>query len=170
VSQSDNEESKTQKPTKAVPSVSNAIMDILNNETKNEDCPILSRNYRPFKLLEKERKEIKDKKDRMVQSEQKRLQGRLFPTKDDNEYEKSLQMIATKGVVRLFNAVSHQQTEIKRDHIKDEQLRKEFVSKRLELDKSKVNSNDTIVKKIMATEKKWKVFEDDSEENEKKED
>lgn len=31
--------------------------------------------------------------------EQRRLMGRLLPTKADNEHERSLQIIATKGVV-----------------------------------------------------------------------
>ena len=97
------------------------------------------------------------------------MQGRVFPSLDTNEYEKNLQMIATKGVVRLFNAVSHQQTEIKREQVKDAQLQKDLVNKKLEMDKSKTNSNDTIIKKIMSREKKWKVFEDEEDEKDAQE-
>ena len=83
---------------------------------------------------------------------------------ETHDYEKNLQIIATKGVVRLFNAVSHQQTEIKRETIKSEQIQQELNLKKLEMDKSKTNSNDTIIKKILSREKKWKVFEDEEEE------
>jgi hypothetical protein len=147
------------------PSINSAILSILSAPTPSEN-PILSKNLRPFKNLAKSLEEQKSKKEKLLTSEKLRKQGRVFPSLDENEYEKNLQMIATKGVVRLFNAVSHQQTEIKREHVKDEQLRKEFVSKKLEMDKGKVNSNDTIVRKIMEKEKRWKVFEDDENEEE----
>ena len=38
--------------------------------------------------------------------EKQRLMGRRIPTKDENEHERDLQIIATKGVVQLFNAVA----------------------------------------------------------------
>ena len=152
---------------KPKPSISNAILQILGNDIKDKECPILSRNSRPFKLIEKERKEEKEKRTKILEKEQRHQQGRSFPSLETHEYEKNLQIIATKGVVRLFNAVSHQQTEMKREFIKDERLQQELNQKKLELDKSKTNSNDTIIKKILSREKKWSVFED--EENEKEE-
>lgn len=112
---------------------------------------------------------MKEEKAKLYENKEKRLQGRVFPSMATNEYEKNLQTIATKGVVRLFNAVSHQQTEIKREHVKEAQMEKEVVAKKLEMDKSKTNSNDTIIKKLMSREKKWKVFEDDEEEGEQDE-
>lgn len=147
-------------------SVSNAILDILNTtDEKTEKCPILSKNSRPFQLLAKEKQEKKQKKLKIQENLKIKMQGRVLPTLESMEYEKNLQVIATKGVVRLFNAVSHQQTEIRKESMKGEIARKELVAKKLELDKSKVNSNETILKKIMAKEKKWKVFEDEEGEN-----
>ena len=32
--------------------------------------------------------------------------GRVIPTKADTEHERGLQIVATKGVVQLFNAVA----------------------------------------------------------------
>jgi len=32
--------------------------------------------------------------------------GRVLPTRLDNEHERDLQILATKGVVQLFNAVA----------------------------------------------------------------
>lgn len=46
-----------------------------------------------------------DNKKRLLK-EQRRLMGRLLPTKGENEHERALQIIATKGVVQLFNAVA----------------------------------------------------------------
>lgn len=135
----------------------------MGNTEVEEKCPILSKNSRPFKNLEREKKQNLERRQKLQEGEKRRLQGRVYPNKEEAEYEKNLQIIATKGVVRLFNAVSHQQTEIRREHIKDEQLKREFVAKKMELDKSKVNSNDTIVKKIMSREKRWKIFEDEEE-------
>ncbi|CAI2377227.1 unnamed protein product [Moneuplotes crassus] len=148
------------------PSISNAILDILGTEENpqtEEKCAILSKNSRPFKLLEKEKKQTKDEKKKIYEKELIRRQGRRVPSLKELDYEKNLQMIATKGVVRLFNAVSHQQTEIRREVAKDEKIREEFVSKKLEMDKSKHNSNETILRKIQSKEKRWKAFEDDEE-------
>jgi hypothetical protein len=143
-------------------SIANAIQDILNTETPAA-CPILSKNKRPFKLLEKEKKQTRETKVKHANNLKIRQQGRVYPSTSQNDYERTLQMIATKGVVRLFNAVAHQQTEIKKEYIKDEQLRQELVQKQLKVDDTKLNSNDTIVKKIMSQEKTWKVFEDEDE-------
>lgn len=149
-------------------SFSKAILDILNGEEKegDEKCPILSKNSRPFKLLEKEKKRERDEKNRLHEKDQVRKQGRCLPCKEEAQYERNLQMIATKGVVRLFNAVFHQQSENRRDAAKDVKIREDFVSKKLEMDKSKLNSNDTILKKIISKEKKWQVFDDGEEEDE----
>ena len=38
--------------------------------------------------------------------EKQRLMGRRIPTKEDSEKERNLAIIATKGVVQLFNAVA----------------------------------------------------------------
>ena len=41
--------------------------------------------------------------------------GRRMPTKDDNEHERELQIIATKGVVQLFNAVAEFQNSLEKE-------------------------------------------------------
>ena len=43
--------------------------------------------------------------------------GRLLPTKADNEHERNLQIIATKGVVQLFNAVAEYQTSVVKEQL-----------------------------------------------------
>lgn len=41
--------------------------------------------------------------------------GRLLPTKAEAEYERELQIVATKGVVQLFNAVAEFQGQLTRE-------------------------------------------------------
>lgn len=65
------------------------------------------------------------KRDKALERERIVSQGRAFPVppmqgqvtdKDDPntiEYERELQIIATRGVVRLFNALQTEQTEMK---------------------------------------------------------
>jgi len=138
-------------------------MEILDNDIKSSKCPILSRNSRPFKLLDRERKQQRDHKARLHEHEQVRMQGREYPSLATSEHEKALQTIATKGVVRLFNAVSHQQGELRREQLKEQKLTNELNLKKLELDKKKTNSNDMIIKKILARNKKWDVLADDED-------
>ena len=56
--------------------------------------------------------------------EKQRLMGRRIPTRDDAEKERSLAIIATRGVVSLFNAVAEFQTSVEKEHAKDDLLKK----------------------------------------------
>ena len=63
-----------------------------------EDVTLLKYKKKARDLDEKLALEDADHKKRILK-EQRRLLGRLLPTKADNEHERSLQIIATKGVV-----------------------------------------------------------------------
>ena len=52
--------------------------------------------------------------------EKQRLMGRRIPTKAENEHERDLQIIATKGVVQLFNAVADFQNSLEKEAFKQE--------------------------------------------------
>ena len=41
-----------------------------------------------------------------VAKEKQRQQGRVIPSRNEEKYERNLVLIATKGVVQLFNTVS----------------------------------------------------------------
>ena len=56
-------------------------------------------------LAEQKEREAAEHKRRILK-EKMRLLGRVIPTKDEAERERELQIIATKGVIQLFNAVS----------------------------------------------------------------
>lgn len=68
--------------------------------------PILSKYRKPAADAERERKEEEVARLRRIKKEKQRLQGRVFPKKDDEEHERTLIRMATKGVVQLFNTVS----------------------------------------------------------------
>lgn len=62
--------------------------------------------------IKEEVKEIKEEGDVVKKPKEKKLGIRVKPSIMDRERERTLQKIATKGVVQLFNAVKQQQGEI----------------------------------------------------------
>lgn len=62
--------------------------------------------------VKEEVKEIKEEGDVIKKPKEKKLGIRVKPSIMDRERERTLQKIATKGVVQLFNAVKQQQGEI----------------------------------------------------------
>ncbi len=68
--------------------------------------PVLAKYKKKARDIEASK--IKDEKDRRKRAlkEKQRLMGRVMPSKTDMEHERELQIIATKGVVQLFNAVA----------------------------------------------------------------
>ena len=77
--------------TPVAPAISDATLSKYKKKTREAD--------------EKIAKEDEEQKKR-IKKEQQRLLGRVIPTKSEMEHERSLQIIATKGVVQLFNAVA----------------------------------------------------------------
>lgn len=62
--------------------------------------------------VKEEVKEIKEEEDVVKKPKEKKLGIRVKPSIMDRERERTLQKIATKGVIQLFNAVKQQQGEI----------------------------------------------------------
>lgn len=83
------------------------ICDIKEKEDKESSLDI-------EKIKEEVKEEIKEEKDvvKKPQLKEKKLGIRVKPSIMDRERERTLQKIATKGVVQLFNAVKQQQGEI----------------------------------------------------------
>lgn len=84
-------------------------------------CDIKEKEDKEISLLDIEKikeevnsQEIKEEKDvvRKPQLKEKKLGIRVKPSIMDRERERTLQKIATKGVIQLFNAVKQQQGEI----------------------------------------------------------
>ena len=58
--------------------------------------------------------------------------GRRIPTKDDNEKERALQIIATKGVIQLFNAVSDFQTSMSKEAFNEEKEKRQMKQEKID--------------------------------------
>ena len=72
--------------------------------------PILAKYKRPSKEISEELRVEAELRKKQAAKEKIRLMGRHIPTVDDEEHERELQIIATKGVVQLFNTVAEFQT------------------------------------------------------------
>ena len=95
--------------------------------------------------------------------------GRRIPTKDDAEKERELAIIATRGVVQLFNAVAEFQNSVEKEAEKDDRQKRRIAQEKIqEVGKDKntgaVGFNSmALIEKIQSTQRKWKVLESDSE-------
>jgi len=94
--------------------------------------------------------------------------GRAIPTEEGAEHERELQIVATKGIISLFNAVTEFQTTQQKDQLKEERekkIKRTAGINSLGSDKTTgaVGMNQTLIDKIQSTQRKWKVLEDDSE-------
>ncbi|KAF7720971.1 hypothetical protein EC973_005665 [Apophysomyces ossiformis] len=90
---------------------SEAMTKILASTLKGTDKkqPILARSKGTERKIEDEKLEYKARK--ILSSEKKALKskGRVIPDYTTFDYEKNLRKVATRGVVKLFNAVRTQQ-------------------------------------------------------------
>ena len=64
-----------------------------------ESAPILSKYKKPSASVEKDN--IKEEQERLarIKREKQRMQGRVMPSRDEEDHERGLVLIATKGVV-----------------------------------------------------------------------
>ena len=67
--------------------------------------PILSKYKKPAALAQAERTKEEEERERKLLKERQRAQGRKIPDVADEEHERNLVRLATKGVVELFNTV-----------------------------------------------------------------
>ena len=74
-------------------------------KTKRVD-PILSKYKAPINKAEEALRQEDLLKAKKLEKEKIRMQGRKIPKAIEQEYERSLMLVATKGVVQLFNSVS----------------------------------------------------------------
>ncbi|KAJ2707908.1 pre-60S ribosomal particles component [Coemansia sp. IMI 203386] len=122
---------------------SNILSAILDQDARDQSAPIMAKDktrenqikeekleYRARKALAAERKALKDK-------------DRIVPTLENFDYERKLRKVATKGVIKLFNVVKAQQTELaeieEQKTIKTDKVAEMSKSKFLDLLKSKTN-------------------------------
>ena len=58
--------------------------------------------------------------------------GRRMPTKEDYERERGLQIIATKGVIQLFNAVTDFQQSMSKEAFKEEKEKRQVKQEKID--------------------------------------
>ena len=78
----------------------------IDEEGQVQDNTVLVKYKKKERDIEERKAEEDAELKKRQAKERQRLMGRRLPTKDDNEHERELQIIATKGVVQLFNAVA----------------------------------------------------------------
>ncbi|KAJ1981410.1 pre-60S ribosomal particles component [Dimargaris verticillata] len=103
---------KKKKPKKNDPQdFANAMVNILGTKLKAADksTPILSKNRLPGKLIDDEKLELRAQKTLTAERQREKNVNRVIPDFSNAEYEKKLRKVATRGVIRLFNAVNSQQ-------------------------------------------------------------
>ncbi|KAL1934402.1 hypothetical protein VTP01DRAFT_6584 [Rhizomucor pusillus] len=88
-----------------------AINKILASNLKGNDKkqPILARSKGTERRIADEKLEYKARKVLAAEKKANRERGRIIPDFTTYEYEKRLRKVATRGVVKLFNAVRAQQ-------------------------------------------------------------
>ena len=78
-----------------------AFQTILNKRISEDkvEQPILAKYKRPSKEVSEEQRLEAEMRKKRAEKERIRLMGRHIPTAEDEEHERELQIIATKGVV-----------------------------------------------------------------------
>ena len=130
------------------------------------DEPILSKYKKPMtKADEAKLQEKKEKANRLLKEKQ-RIQGRNKPILGEEDHERSLMLIATKGVVQLFNTVSEFQAS------EQKQAQKELNDKNMKFSDAvlktgegqyKNSSNKSIVEKLQAKPSRWRVLDPEND-------
>ena len=67
---------------------------------------MLAKYTKPEKDIEKENLKEREEASRRKENLQKKKRGQHKPCKEDEEAERELAIVATRGVVELFNSVS----------------------------------------------------------------
>jgi 5'-3' exonuclease len=83
----------------------------------------LSNYKKPARLAMQEKKAEDREMKKRIAKERQRLIGRVIPTKLEYEAERELQIVATRGVIQLFNAVSEFQSQAQKQVLKDEHVK-----------------------------------------------
>ncbi|RUS20655.1 Rrp15p-domain-containing protein [Endogone sp. FLAS-F59071] len=92
-------------------SFANAMSKILGSHLKAHDKaqPILVRSKGVERKIEEEKLEYKARKELTAEKRRLAAKDRVVPDGSTIEYEKKLRKVATRGVVKLFNAIRTQQ-------------------------------------------------------------
>eukprot|EP00347_Sterkiella_histriomuscorum_P018550 403345084 len=178
---SDDDEVRIPKNKKTVVKSSfvSAFNSIINKKIEDQptnsgpsEGPILAKYKRPAKEVTEEKKRDNEVRQKKQEKERLRIMGRNIPTVEDEPRERELQIFATKGVVQLFNAVREfqdNQTKEAKDAINESKQRAVNILNQVGSDKinaGQPSSNQRIIEQLQSRQSRWKVLEDDSEDEE----
>ncbi|KAJ2745418.1 pre-60S ribosomal particles component [Coemansia sp. BCRC 34301] len=91
---------------------SNVLAAILNQDSRDTKAPIMAKDRTRENQIKEElinyraRKALVDEKRMLLNKD------RVIPTLENFEYERKLRKVATRGVIKLFNVIKAQQTEL----------------------------------------------------------
>ncbi|CDW82911.1 UNKNOWN [Stylonychia lemnae] len=109
-----------------------------------KDGPILAKYKKPAKEVSEEKQRENEMKQKRQEKERIRIMGRTIPTAEDEERERELQIIATKGgkqrAIKIIQSVGNDK-----------------------INAGHSSSNQRIISQLQSKQSRWKVLEDDSE-------
>ena len=92
------------------------------------------------------------------------MQGRKVPDRTEEKHERSLILIATKGVVQLFNTVSEFQVTNEKQALREEKDKNVKYSEMIQNTGNYANtSNKNIIEKLQNKQNKWKILNADED-------
>ncbi|KAI9260472.1 Rrp15p-domain-containing protein [Phascolomyces articulosus] len=111
IDQDNDDESKNTKKKNSSEAFSEAMTKILASSLTGSDRkqPIMARSKGTERKIEDEKLEYKARKLLTAEKKAQKERGRVIPDYTSFDYEKRLRKVATRGVVKLFNAIRTQQ-------------------------------------------------------------
>jgi len=131
-------------------SFQDAFKKVMNKKVDQED-PVLSKYKKPVTDLDLATLKEKEEQKKRREKEVKKQQGYHKPTKEDEERERELAIVATRGLVTLFNSVSEHQTVKLKENLKEQREQNDRRMDILGLKGDKPGQRDTLYDKIQST-------------------
>ncbi|KAJ1936960.1 hypothetical protein GGF37_005402, partial [Kickxella alabastrina] len=91
---------------------STILSSILGQDARNESAPIMAKDKTRENQLKEELLDYRARKALAAERRMQRDKDRVVPSMVGFDYERKLRKVATKGVIKLFNVVKAQQTEL----------------------------------------------------------
>ncbi|KAJ1962231.1 hypothetical protein GGI12_002770 [Dipsacomyces acuminosporus] len=88
------------------------LTSILGQDARDEKAPIMAKDQTRANQIKEEKLSYRAQKALVHEKRMQLSKDRVIPTMENFDYEKKLRKLATKGVIKLFNVVKAQQTEL----------------------------------------------------------
>ncbi|KAJ2618351.1 pre-60S ribosomal particles component [Coemansia sp. RSA 1694] len=91
---------------------SSVLTAILNQDSRDTNAPIMAKDRTRENQIKEELISYKARKALVDEKRMLLNKDRVIPTLENFDYEKKLRKVATRGVIKLFNVIKAQQTEL----------------------------------------------------------